>query len=117
MTLDPAAIYDVTTRKARKRHQCTACLCAIQPGERYDQHAYLAGGRWRNEKACADCAALVEECRDDIDGIAPCPSALYEWVVEGDLTEKGRAFCERRSLAGGGKAVRPTVPPHRSRQR
>lgn len=65
---DPAELYNVTTRKARKQHRCEECRRVIEPGESYEN----VMGKWDGDinyfKTCSHCL----DVRKFVQNSVPC---------------------------------------------
>lgn len=85
----PAAVWDESVRKARKRHRCNECSDGIEPGEHYLRIGCLVDGSWSTLRVCARCwwdhervhqHELAEGCREHE---AHCPiGELREHMAE-----------------------------------
>lgn len=65
---DPPSFYNLSTPKARKRHQCDECGRHIQPGEQYES----ATGKWEGcvstFRTCSRCVDLRTWVKNNV----PC---------------------------------------------
>jgi hypothetical protein len=58
---EPCESWSEATVTARKRHHCSECSTAIQPGERYERATgLLRGDGWQTWRRCMVCVALQE---------------------------------------------------------
>lgn len=53
-----AAVFESSFPKAAKGHKCCVCNTTIPKGQTYLRHKSLFEGRWQQDKACQDCAAV-----------------------------------------------------------
>ncbi len=75
---DPPDVYTVTLPKARKRHRCSECGRAIQPGEQYERVTGIWDGTADTFKTCPHCLDL----RKYVKAHVPC----FCWH-HGNMTE------------------------------
>lgn len=72
-----AAVFEETTRTARKPHVCCACGRRIDPGQVYGRTASLYDGGWTVWKRCGGCEGIYQHLLcvlgDDLDD-APSPA-------------------------------------------
>lgn len=57
------SVYSESRRSARKRHACSACRDAIEPGHRYVSVFIVFDGESRAVKRCLRCQAIHEHLR------------------------------------------------------
>ncbi len=65
---DPCAVFDVTTPKARRPHECGECYLPIKPGRQYVRVGMLFEGSWRTYRAHAECWALMQFIEEKVCG-------------------------------------------------
>lgn len=82
---DPAEVWCVTWRKARKPHRCDTCSAPIAPGARYQRVAWVHDRTAYAEKSCASCAWVAEEYRKE-HGVVWHPSQM--WYAVDDCARK-----------------------------
>lgn len=91
---------------ARKRHQCTSCLGAIEPGTRYGRWCGLSDGQFASLPYHLECRAWEIQLHRDNDLHADEWRSLHEWVDEdreGSLD--GAPDVVRERFATQGEAV------------
>lgn len=69
---EPADVWDETTKRARKQHECSACHEPIERGHLYVLHKILFDGDWETVRRCLRCDvmyhALSRKLHDETDG-------------------------------------------------
>lgn len=58
---DPADVYDVTYRTARKAHECCECGEIIQPRDKYQRVFGIWEGEMYTFKTCLSCSRMVKD--------------------------------------------------------
>lgn len=76
--------------KARKRHQCDACLNLIESGVSYVRTTAMVGGDFTTSKLCKKCQALLEAFYEtDFDPDYCFDLRELRWAVQEQINNTG----------------------------
>ena len=88
---DCATLWKVTHPKARVGHRCDCCRRTIVKGENYALTSSLYDGSWQSEKACAECATVINAFGEE-HRFFPSASTFVEYLEECVIGEEESAW-------------------------
>jgi hypothetical protein len=111
---ETATLWNVSHPKARVEHRCHCCDGTIKAGEHYALTSSLYDGHWTTEKACAECATVINAFGEE-HRFFPSASTATEYLSECDrygdsewalplariLAKQAEAVAKLEAQAGG----------------